>query len=590
MFRCAAMLIVVVFLAVTPANANSTYVAGGDIPGGLWLKQLSPYVVLDTIRLTNSNTLYIEYGCEILFNDDVVFYIESQAKLVAGVGKCPGAIPETVWFAYLGTKGDSIVGWDGLRFNGAADCTLKGCHISGVVNRNASEYGAVFCYNSSVDIENCIICDNYGGGNGGGGVFFQDNRRATLKNCSIMFNKSYGDGGGIYIDSDDSTEISGNYIAHNELFDGTKNGGGAYLKAATVFSDNEFISNRSRRDGGGLFVDNYNGIIARPKTFDNIAHRRGGGIAVNACSPTILEADVCGNFALAVEGAAVYFQENSAPTMVNCIVTRNDGGGVWSAYNTEGTCVKLINCTIAKNNLGPGLRVGHTFAGSKLLLLNTAIAYNSTTYPGCKQVILESSSDLYVNHSFVDNPIQVCNDGSGTINYLDPPAFITGSASFADTTECTLGWLPSCAPVMSALIDAGGQYAVVLGDTVWAPSIDFLGNTRFIDAGYDIGAFENGCLGSRETKELPKTSSLLSARPNPFNSTLTIEFQAAENSDAGIEVFDMSGRRVADVWRGRVERGFHTKAWNSGDLPSGVYNIRLAVGGEVFIEKVSLLK
>lgn len=89
----------------------------------------------------------------------------------------------------------------------------------------------------------------------------------------------------------------------------------------------------------------------------------------------------------------------------------------------------------------------------------------------------------------------------------------------------------------------------------------------------------------------------LGARPNPFNPTLTVWFTAPTDDRATIEVYDLSGRRVRELWRGDLTAGQRrTAIWDGRDeagsrVASGIYLVKLRGerGGEA-TRKVSLVK
>jgi hypothetical protein len=87
--------------------------------------------------------------------------------------------------------------------------------------------------------------------------------------------------------------------------------------------------------------------------------------------------------------------------------------------------------------------------------------------------------------------------------------------------------------------------------------------------------------------------------PNPFNSETVIQYQLPAAADLNVAVFDLQGRRVADLFSGREDAGDHWVRWNglSGageSLPSGVYVYRIetrtAEKTTVLSKKIMLLE
>ena len=100
-------------------------------------------------------------------------------------------------------------------------------------------------------------------------------------------------------------------------------------------------------------------------------------------------------------------------------------------------------------------------------------------------------------------------------------------------------------------------------------------------------------LTSKEIETLsdaPASFKLGNNYPNPFNPTTTFSYDLAETSVVKLEVFDMLGRRVAELENGRKSVGSYTVRFDAGNLSSGIYIYRLQVAGKVFTRKMTLIK
>ena len=96
---------------------------------------------------------------------------------------------------------------------------------------------------------------------------------------------------------------------------------------------------------------------------------------------------------------------------------------------------------------------------------------------------------------------------------------------------------------------------------------------------------------------LQPSAFILSAYPNPFNSSTTITFSVQQASlPVRLSIFDLSGRLVADLLNGRgvlqyaPTAGEHKVVWDAGNLESGVYLVRLEGGGKSIVRKALLLR
>lgn len=101
--------------------------------------------------------------------------------------------------------------------------------------------------------------------------------------------------------------------------------------------------------------------------------------------------------------------------------------------------------------------------------------------------------------------------------------------------------------------------------------------------------------GVTQTTELPQTCTLSPAFPNPFNSSVRLDYQLAHPARVQAAVYTMTGEKVCTLLQARQTGGEHWLGW-SGDnergvsMPSGVYMIRLRVDGRVQTQKVTLVR
>jgi hypothetical protein len=95
------------------------------------------------------------------------------------------------------------------------------------------------------------------------------------------------------------------------------------------------------------------------------------------------------------------------------------------------------------------------------------------------------------------------------------------------------------------------------------------------------------------TPDLPLT--LYQNSPNPFNPTTTISYYLPEAGQVVLEIFDVSGRRVACPVNRREAEGQHSVEWFGVDeagaqMSSGVYFYRLTAGRQTLSRKMVLLR
>lgn len=90
--------------------------------------------------------------------------------------------------------------------------------------------------------------------------------------------------------------------------------------------------------------------------------------------------------------------------------------------------------------------------------------------------------------------------------------------------------------------------------------------------------------------EIPVEITLEQNYPNPFNPTTVINYQLPSSMDVTLQVFDMTGRRVAVLQEGTMPAGSHTINFDATSLSSGVYMYSLKAGQQVFTKKLTLIK
>ncbi len=84
-------------------------------------------------------------------------------------------------------------------------------------------------------------------------------------------------------------------------------------------------------------------------------------------------------------------------------------------------------------------------------------------------------------------------------------------------------------------------------------------------------------------QQIPRTTAVFQNYPNPFNPTTMINFDLHRSTPVKIQVFDISGRWVADLVDRAMSAGHHEIAWNGRDgrgrgVSSGVYLYQFQAG------------
>jgi len=92
-----------------------------------------------------------------------------------------------------------------------------------------------------------------------------------------------------------------------------------------------------------------------------------------------------------------------------------------------------------------------------------------------------------------------------------------------------------------------------------------------------------GSEGNRRNLEL-KMPSLLGGRSVPM------DLSVPRDGVVKLELYDVSGRRVRELWRGYVNKGNRRIEVDLGGLGSGVYFLRADAGREISVKKIILVR
>ncbi|MDP8240081.1 MAG: right-handed parallel beta-helix repeat-containing protein [Candidatus Hatepunaea meridiana] len=214
-------------------------------------------------------------------------------------------------------------------------------------------------------------------------------------------------------------------------------------------------------------------------------------------------------------------------------------------FHNSGTCSILSPDSYRVNNC--------TFTGGQ------ETAFRAGLQPDIEESITIEYTNFYGYDHPVENPIEL---SEGCLS-VDPLFVDQDNGNF---------WLMANSP----LIDAGNPVDPLDPDS-----------TRG-----DIGAFFWTPDGCTEVDENIKGGNYLSyaVYPNPFNASVRINYSIEKAGVTNIHLFDLNGRKVATLIEDVSNSGTHSVIWNAGNIPSGLYIIRLSASGEERFRKLLLVR
>ncbi len=411
--------------------------------------------------------------------------------------------------------------------------------------------GGINCENSSPTIRNCFIRNNYAGTRGGG-ISCEPSASPIIENCWISENESGSGGGGIWC-GDNSHPI----LTNCSMVENTAGWNGAginmYINCHPIITNCTFSLNSATHNGGGVIVS-------------------------QDCSPVFSGCNITLNESIDT-GGGITVERNATPTFRRCLIDHNSTEGAGGAVAClENSTAKFINCVMSWNEAH--IDNGTIFCSeSDAVLINTIVwieNFPETIYFDPDSAV----SSITVAYSDIEGGLEgIITNDNGEVNWLeynidDDPLFIN-----ADDGAFYLSAGSPC-------VDVGTAFYVWNNDTLVNYSEDdYMGNAP------DMGVYESEYTEVEDIRNAqPSSYMLLGAFPNPFNSTVMIEFYTLEKSDYILSIFNISGRKIARLSQGRHTGGYKTITWNATALPSGFYLVRLEYGLITDTKKILLLK
>ncbi len=218
------------------------------------------------------------------------------------------------------------------------------------------------------------------------------------------------------------------------------------------------------------------------------------------------------------------------------------------------------------------------------------------------EIYLEETTELIA----VEGDLAFVGYGGGKVAILD----VSNPSSPAQIGEFWAGGSLSA-------IDAHGQYLFLISNTYGLQIIDVSTPQSPEEAGYFMESLDakmiaiageqvfvvgpngvtvlqlTGDLSTVDDGEiaLPATYSISAVYPNPFNPSLNVEVNLPRSSDLHVAVYNLVGRKVAELANGFYRPGRHRLLFDGSHRASGVYFIRAEVPGRwSATKKVTLLR
>ena len=177
-----------------------------------------------------------------------------------------------------------------------------------------------------------------------------------------------------------------------------------------------------------------------------------------------------------------------------------------------------------------------------------------------------------------------------------------GEGMLSSTTDASPCTITSSTSSTTATTDANGRARTRLtlgsevGTNTVSATVEGLEPVTFTAIGEEsplASLFD--LFGGGKLVALPDSPQLLQNAPNPFNSQTVLSYFLHAPGPARVEVFALTGQRVAVLHQGPQQAGYHRLRWNGRDdagrpVASGAYLYRLVTVEGVLTRKLTLLR
>lgn len=106
----------------------------------------------------------------------------------------------------------------------------------------------------------------------------------------------------------------------------------------------------------------------------------------------------------------------------------------------------------------------------------------------------------------------------------------------------------------------------------------------------DSNLYATPCKIENNVTQIPEKYLILDASPNPFNSSTKIKYSIPEKDLYSMQVFNILGQKVKDIFSENLNAGEYTKMLDFSDFASGMYFVKLSSTKSQITKKIALIK
>jgi predicted outer membrane repeat protein len=304
----------------------------------------------------------------------------------------------------------------------------------------------------------------------------------------------------------------------------------------------------------------------------------------------------------AICGGAIFSFSNETFIITNCVFTENsanvDGGAVCvdSEPPESQNSFISINCTFFKNSAndyGQGGAISNRKTSRTYLYHCT---FDSNQAKDGRAIINKDplgEGKLYsYNCIYTGDTNQIQGTITAGINLIECENGITRDAVFGNNEYDTTSGYIMPLPYAKTATRLTTNYIAVPTEIITADSIisllttDQSGNTRPTTGYVTYGSVECDNVSILENDIYD-----ISIVPNPTENDFSIIFDNPESQTISIELIDLSGRKIFDIYSGFASTGkqiYNVVVNNYLPLPSGTYFVKFVIKGKTAVKKIMI--
>jgi uncharacterized protein (TIGR02145 family) len=187
---------------------------------------------------------------------------------------------------------------------------------------------------------------------------------------------------------------------------------------------------------------------------------------------------------------------------------------------------------------------------------------------------------------------------SGTTHWLPPNTGATNASGFSGLPGGYRGYVSGACDNLGMF---GHWWSSTSADAelAWGEGLFFLDNPANHSTSVKKNGFSIRCIKDDVTAvqdfETAGREGALGARPNPFNAKVEISLYRATPGVVDVDICDVRGRPVVELFRGYMEAGHRDLVWNGCDnhgreCPSARYLVRVRNSDRAYTRSITLVK